>query len=149
MVRMMMMVFWRHPWFDIYFVLLHWTTMLSLTWVAQDDWYHIISYIWEYTLYISFIMFIYLRIYVALCSSSLFWGHLTFSLKTWYFIFCPWLQLTALNMSCIDWYRRRTQTHLSSSNCQFEEKNCTSPPKKKKRVIHKTKNIGIENPNAQ
>ena len=47
--------------------------------------------------------FVYLRVYLSLCSCSISWGYLTFSLKTWYFIFCPWLQLTALNMSCIDW----------------------------------------------
>ena len=57
----------------------HRTTMRSLTWVAQDDWYHIISYKFEIFESISFIRFN--------CSPSISWGHLTFSLKILYVIF--------------------------------------------------------------
>ena len=104
-----------NPWFDVYFVLLQrmiivMSTIMSMITVMiinngedDDDGFLKASLIWH--LFRSAALnhhaltdmscarwlishhFVYLRVYLSLCSCSISWGHLTFSLKTWYVIF--------------------------------------------------------------
>ena len=68
----MMMILWRHPWFDIYFVLLHLTAPPCAHWHELRKMIDITSFhIFES---ICFIMFVYLRGYLSLC--SYIWEHI-------------------------------------------------------------------------